>query len=59
MPSRGDDHILHEGCQYSAPPPTLHRVDVGIQWEMREAAEPMESRYQDEDEYEYESEVET
>lgn len=58
MPSGSDDHILHGGCQYSSPPPTLHRLDVGIQWEIREAAEPMKSGYQDEDEYEYESEVE-
>ena len=39
MPSRGDDHILHEGCRYSATPPTLHRVAVGIQREMRQQSQ--------------------
>ena len=35
MPSGSEDHILHEGCQCPSPPPTLHRLGVGIQWEMR------------------------
>ena len=58
MPSGGDSYSLHEGCHYSSLPPTLYKVDEGMQCDMRNGAEQLESRNQDENEDEYEGEVE-